>query len=71
MQDELEILFPSLKIDDKKFDLKPGELDLFLVHVYHYIVYYQKEISKLEVSVMFRFCILRALSFSSNFKSLD
>ncbi|KAK6622543.1 hypothetical protein RUM44_002355 [Polyplax serrata] len=47
-QDELEILFPSLKIDDKKFDLKPGELDLFLVHVYHYIVYYQKEISKLE-----------------------
>ncbi|KAL0276676.1 UNVERIFIED_CONTAM: hypothetical protein PYX00_004193 [Menopon gallinae] len=47
-QDELEILFPQIKIDEKKYDIKPGELDLLLVHAYHHVLFYQKELKKLE-----------------------
>lgn len=53
-QEEIEILFPSIKLDEKKLDIKPGELDLLLIHAYHHVLYYQKELSKLETLGEFR-----------------
>lgn len=45
---ELETLFPSVKIDDKKMKIDEDDLDLFVLHAYSNVLFYQKELSKLE-----------------------
>lgn len=46
--DELEILFPGVDINNKKLNLQQGDLDLFLVHAFQHVLYYQKELHKIE-----------------------
>lgn len=45
---ELEILFPSVKIEEKKLRIEPDDLDLFVLQAYSNVLFYQKELSKLE-----------------------
>lgn len=47
--DEIEILFPGVDISDKKLDLQGGELDLFILHAFANVLYYQKELYKLQI----------------------
>lgn len=46
--EELETLFPSVKIDEKKLKIDPDDLDLFVLQAYSNVLFYQKELSKLE-----------------------
>lgn len=45
---ELEILFPSVKVDEKKLRIDADDLDLFVLQAYSNVLFYQKELSKLE-----------------------
>lgn len=47
-QEELEALFPSIDLDDKKLEINESELDLFLLHAYSKVLFYQKEVAKME-----------------------
>ncbi|XP_066999277.2 MICOS complex subunit Mic60 [Anabrus simplex] len=47
--EELEILFPSVKISEKDWNIPPYDLDLFILHCFQNVLYYQKELEKLEV----------------------
>lgn len=46
--DELEILFPNIKLSDKNLKISQGEIDLFILYACQTILYYQKELNKLE-----------------------
>ncbi|KRT79302.1 hypothetical protein AMK59_8514 [Oryctes borbonicus] len=46
--DELETLFPNIDLKDKKMNIKDGDLDLFVLHAMGRVLYYQKELHKLE-----------------------
>lgn len=46
--EELETLFPSVKIDEKKLKIDAEDLDLFVLQAYSNVLFYQKELSKLE-----------------------
>lgn len=46
--EELEILFPNIDISKKKLSVSPEELDLFVLHVYANVLFYQKELAKME-----------------------
>lgn len=47
--DEIEILFPTVNIKDKKLELQGGELDLFILHAFANVLYYQKELYKMQL----------------------
>jgi hypothetical protein len=49
LQDELKVLFPGLQISEKEMVLNEGDMDLFLAYAVSTILYYQKELKKLEV----------------------
>jgi hypothetical protein len=49
LQDELKVLFPGIRLGDKQMRLDEGDIDLFIVHVLSNVLYYQKEMKKLEV----------------------
>jgi hypothetical protein len=45
----LKVLFPGIRITDKQMRLDEGDIDLFIVHAVSNVLYYQKELKKLEV----------------------
>ncbi|KAF5284305.1 hypothetical protein FQA39_LY04598 [Lamprigera yunnana] len=47
--DEIEILFPGINIQDKRLNLQGGELDLFILHAFSNVLFYQKELYKLQI----------------------
>jgi hypothetical protein len=49
LQDELKVLFPGLRISEQQMVLSEGDMDLFLAYAVSTILYYQKEMKKLEV----------------------
>lgn len=57
-QEELEILFPNIKINERSLKLAQGEIDLFILYACQTILYYQKELSKLEVNVLIHLFIM-------------
>lgn len=46
--EELETLFPAVKIDERKLKIDEEDLDLFVLQAYSNVLFYQKELSKLE-----------------------
>jgi mitofilin len=49
LQDELNALFPGIRLHDKQLKLDEGDIDLFIAHIVSNVLYYQKELKKLEV----------------------
>jgi len=47
--DEIEILFPGVNIGERKLELQGSELDLFILHAFSNVLYYQKELYKLQI----------------------
>lgn len=43
-------MFPSVRLTDKQLKLSADEIDLFLYYAVQKLMYYQKELNKLEVS---------------------
>lgn len=46
--DEIEILFPNANINSRKLNIDEGDLDLFVLHSVSKVLYYQKEMAKIE-----------------------
>ncbi|XP_014271776.1 MICOS complex subunit Mic60 [Halyomorpha halys] len=46
--DEIETLFPNVRINDKKANFNEGEMDLFFLYTYQMVLFYQKELNKLD-----------------------
>ncbi|GJQ76018.1 hypothetical protein Trydic_g18071 [Trypoxylus dichotomus] len=46
--EELETLFPNINLKEKKMNIKDGDLDLFVLHAMGKVLYYQKELHKME-----------------------
>lgn len=59
LQDELKVLFPGVRIGEKQMVLNEGDIDLFLVYAVSTVLYYQKELKKLEVRYIINcvFCV--------------
>lgn len=49
--ENLEILFPSIDISKKKLNISEEDLDLFVLHTYATILFYQKELAKMETVI--------------------
>jgi mitofilin len=47
-EDELKVLFPGIRIGEKQMVLNEGDIDLFLAYAVSTVLYYQKELKKLE-----------------------
>ncbi|KAK4875008.1 hypothetical protein RN001_011430 [Aquatica leii] len=47
--EEIQILFPGVKVSDRKMTLQGEELDLFILHAFSNVLFYQKELFKLQV----------------------
>nr|CAD7394450.1 unnamed protein product [Timema cristinae] len=47
-REELEILFPSVRIQDRSLRIPDSQVDLFVLHTYQRILFYQKELHKLQ-----------------------
>ena len=47
--EELQILFPGVDIKNKQLNLKGEEFDLFVLHAFSNITFYQKELCKLQI----------------------
>ena len=47
--DEMESIFTSINLSDKKLNLSTDEIDLFILHAYSYVLAYQKELQKLQI----------------------
>lgn len=45
---ELESLFPNIDITKKKLSVSEEDLDLFILHTYAHVLFYQKELAKME-----------------------
>ncbi|XP_043276509.1 MICOS complex subunit Mic60 isoform X2 [Venturia canescens] len=48
LNEELEILFPNVNINDKRFSVNEEAFDLFVLHMYNKVNYLQKELAKLQ-----------------------
>lgn len=46
--EELESLFPNIDITKKKLSVTDEDLDLFVLHTYAHVLFYQKELAKME-----------------------
>lgn len=46
--EELETLFPSIDLSKKRLSLSEEDLDLFVLHTYSNVLFYQKELAKME-----------------------
>ncbi|BFF91372.1 MICOS complex subunit Mic60 [Drosophila madeirensis] len=46
--DEIEAIFPGLRLSDKKLNLSKEDLDLFILHAYTHVLAYQKELQRLQ-----------------------
>lgn len=51
--EELQILFPNININDKKFSVNEDAFDLFVLHMYHKVNYLQKELEKMQVNLIY------------------
>lgn len=49
-QDELEVLFPGLNLDDKNITAMSDEIGQFVLYSYINVQYFQKELAKLEIN---------------------
>lgn len=47
--DEVEALFPGIKLNEKKLDLSKEDLDLFIIYAHSHVLAYQKELQKLHI----------------------
>jgi len=47
--EELQILFPNINIQDKKLSVSEDAFDLFVLHMYHKVNSLQNELEKLKV----------------------
>ena len=47
--DDMESIFTSINLSDKKLNLSTDEIDLFSLHAYSYVLAYQKELQKLQI----------------------
>uniref|UniRef100_A0A0A9W6B1 MICOS complex subunit MIC60 n=2 Tax=Lygus hesperus TaxID=30085 RepID=A0A0A9W6B1_LYGHE len=47
-QDELQTLFPNFSLSDKSMKLAEAEMDLFILYAFQTILFYQKELTKLD-----------------------
>lgn len=45
-------MFPNAKISDRKLELNGTDLDLFLLHVFKHVVFYQRELARIEVKLL-------------------
>ncbi|XP_019771796.2 MICOS complex subunit Mic60 isoform X3 [Dendroctonus ponderosae] len=52
--EELEILFPNVDISKKRLSVDHEDLDLFILHVYANVLFYQKELAKMETMLQSR-----------------
>lgn len=50
--EELQILFPSINLNDKKLAVTDEAFDLFVLHMYHKVAFLQKEFERLQVTVI-------------------
>ncbi|PSN32294.1 MICOS complex subunit Mic60 [Blattella germanica] len=48
-EEELKILFPGIKISEKDLKVGENELDLFILYAVQTVLYFQKELKKLEI----------------------
>ena len=48
--EELQILFPNININDKRFSVSEEAFDLFVLHMYNKVNYLQKELERLQVN---------------------
>lgn len=46
--EELESLFPNIDLSKKQLSVTTEDLDLFVLHAYAHVLYYQKELAKME-----------------------
>lgn len=46
--EELESLFPNIDISKKNLHISEEDLDLFVLHTYAHVLFYQKELAKME-----------------------
>lgn len=46
--EELESLFPTIDLRSRELKINGEDLDLFLMHAYSHVLYYQKELAKME-----------------------
>lgn len=51
--EELQILFPSINIHEKKLSISEEAFDLFVLHMYHKVNNLQQELEKLRVLISF------------------
>lgn len=45
---ELETLFPTINLDEKKLHVDESDFDLFVLHAFTNVLFYQKELAKLD-----------------------
>lgn len=50
LNEELEILFPNVNINDKRFSVNEEAFDLFVLYMYNKVNFLQKELAKLQVN---------------------
>ncbi|CAH2009080.1 unnamed protein product [Acanthoscelides obtectus] len=46
--EELESMFPGIDLSKRQLHVDVEDLDLFVLHAYHNVIFYQKELSKME-----------------------
>ncbi|XP_057664524.1 MICOS complex subunit Mic60 isoform X1 [Diorhabda carinulata] len=52
--EELESLFPTIDLSKKQLCLTQEDLDLFVLHTYAHVLFYQKELAKMETLIQER-----------------
>lgn len=52
--EELESLFPNIDLSKKQLCLAQEDLDLFVLHTYAHVLFYQKELAKMETLIQER-----------------
>lgn len=46
--EELESIFPNIDLSKKTLSVTEEDLDLFILHTYSHVLFYQKELAKME-----------------------
>ncbi|KAG5895708.1 hypothetical protein JTB14_021401 [Gonioctena quinquepunctata] len=54
---ELESLFPTIDLSKKKLGVTEDDLDLFVLHTYANVLFYQKELAKMETIIQEKICL--------------
>lgn len=50
--DELQILFPNININEKNLSINEEAFDLFVLHMYNKVIHLQTELEKIEVIIL-------------------